>query len=100
MFDQHHGCAGASPQYLEGQGVILAILSKSVHSAFPITKDELAHAIADLIDVPLTWNNVEASMERLRGAAHVLVRLVDVKGLCSGDWEQTVNAQALQQGGR
>lgn len=66
------GGASASPEFTEGQSTICNALIRCACGCAVDSEKLLIDAFGDLIDVPLTWANVDATMERLRGAVHSL----------------------------
>lgn len=79
LHDSRFGCvaAGQDPGAPYGEGHRVAQETLAVLAMTAAQGDRqalLAEALADLIDVGLSWNNLHATQERLRGFAGVLAQ--------------------------
>ena len=79
LHDSRFACvaAGQAPNAPYGEGHRAALEALAVLTITPEPSDRgalLTEALADLIEVGLSWNNLHATQERLRGFAGVLAQ--------------------------
>ena len=74
VFSSAAACQDFSTSYGEGVRTALVTLAALAVAEADSRAALLTEALADLIDVGLSWNNLHATEDRLRGFAGVLVQ--------------------------
>lgn len=74
------GCAMNGPDFQEGLDSAHALITKCATLPGEEREQAIFEALLDLVDLPLGWNNLEPTRERLAGFASVLTDILQDAG--------------------